>query len=64
MRYIVFFFIVGCIGTYVLLDSQTLEFEKKTVERTETVERISSAPVFRWDRLARYFEKLISKIGK
>lgn len=64
MRLIVFLLIAVCLGTYALLDSGALEFENKTVESTETVARIAAKPVFHKDRLARYFEKLVSKISK
>ncbi len=64
MRFLTFLLVLFCAVTYVLFDSQALQFEQRTVEISQTVQRVASAPVFYPDRLQRYFEKLVSKIGK
>ena len=40
---------------YVLMASNAVEFENKTLEKTELVERVASVPTFHADRLSAYF---------
>lgn len=40
---------------YVLMASGAVEFENKTLEKTELVERVVSVPTFHTDRLTAYF---------
>ena len=64
MRWLAFLMFFFCVTVYVLFESKALEFEEKTVESTEMIEKKVSVPVFRSERLAGYFEKLVSKISK
>ena len=46
---------------YVLLASNALEFQKKTLEKSDTVERVAMVPSFHKDRLESYVEGRFSE---
>ena len=47
-----------------LFDSQAPEFEKSMPLSTGLVRQERAVPVFRWERLEDYFNKLVSKFSK
>ncbi len=46
---------LGLCVVYVLMASNAVEFDNKTLEKTELVERVASVPTFHADRLVSYF---------
>ena len=47
-----------------IFDSKAPEFEKSMSVSTGLVRQERAVPVFRWERLKDYFNKLVSKLGK
>jgi hypothetical protein len=54
VRPVFVFLAFGLAAMYIVMASNAVEFENKTLERTELVERVVSKPTFHMDRLTAY----------